>query len=294
MIGHMLFSQVTEMIGPAINNGLEANLNASEHENFTMKCIDVNAAAYISELAALAHPVSAHVMSAEMHNQGINSLALLSARRTAEAVHLVAHLCACHIYVTCQAVDLRANHARLAVALRETVLPAAVAASGIVGGPAAADDGALQRLVERLAPAVESAWYRNNTGTWRNRVPHAAEAAVPAAAEGRECSVARLSAFRAGLERAVADAAASTLPPRPTMVPAAVATHMGEGTSRLYMWVRSRLGVPLHRGIDDDPLYAARRGLPAEGKKTIGSWVSIVYDGIVEGGAMDVVFDVVA
>jgi len=90
MIGRMLWSHVTEMINPATNNGLEANLNASAEVNFTMKGIDINISAYMSELAALTHPVSAHVMSAEMHNQGINSLALLSARRTMEAVDLLA------------------------------------------------------------------------------------------------------------------------------------------------------------------------------------------------------------
>ncbi|KAM0299939.1 hypothetical protein ACHAPM_007171 [Fusarium culmorum] len=58
MIGRMLFSQVSEMINPCTNNGLEANLNVSDKENFTMKGIDVNMSAYMSELAALAHPVS--------------------------------------------------------------------------------------------------------------------------------------------------------------------------------------------------------------------------------------------
>ncbi|PHH72068.1 hypothetical protein CDD83_5035 [Cordyceps sp. RAO-2017] len=59
----------------------------------------------------------------------------------------------------------------------------------------------------------------------------------------------------------------------------------------MYTWVRSRLGVPLHRGIDDDPLYNARKGLPTADKKTIGSWVGMVYESLFQGGFMDMVMD---
>jgi phenylalanine ammonia-lyase len=73
-----------------------------------MKGVDVNMASYMSELAYLAHPVNSHVQSAEMHNQPINSLALISARYTMQAVGLTSMICASHLYVVCQALDLRA------------------------------------------------------------------------------------------------------------------------------------------------------------------------------------------
>lgn len=294
MIGRLLYSQVTEMINPATNNGLEANLNASVHENFTMKGIDVNVSAYISELAALAHPVSSHVMSAEMHNQGVNSLALLSARRTAEAADLVAHMCACHLYVSCQAVEMRANHHRFLDALRDRELRDPTHLGALHGlGLAGAD---VERLAQELLPVIESTWYHWNAHTWRHRAAHVAEAVMAPvadflAAEGLECSVSQLAAFRKHFEAVVSKAAASCFGHCGLLPTSAVAARLGSGGARLYTWLRSRLGVPLHRGIDDDPLYNARKGLPTEDKKTIGSWVTIVYESILGGGLLDMAMD---
>lgn len=293
MIGRMLYSQVTEMISPTTNNGLEANLNASARENYTMKGIDVNMSAYMSELAALAHPVSAHVMSAEMHNQGINSLALITARRTMEAADLVAHMCACHIYVSCQAVDMRANHVRFLKALREALGDpterGALHGLGLKGAEVAA-------LAEKLFPVLESTWYHWNANTWKERISHVVEAVVSPvaaflAAEALECSISQLASFKEHFSAVVSAIAASVFYPGPVMAPSAVATQLGDGSAPLYTWVRSALGVPLHCGIDDDPLYNARKGLPTEGKKTIGSWVTTVYESLRKGGLMDVVMD---
>jgi phenylalanine ammonia-lyase len=111
MIGEMLSSQYTELINPAFNNGLPANLAADDPSlSFTMKGIDVNMAGYMSELACVANPVSTHVQSAEQHNQAINSLAFISARYTMQAVDLVSLMSADLIYVCCQALDLRVMH----------------------------------------------------------------------------------------------------------------------------------------------------------------------------------------
>ena len=111
MLGKMVFAQCTEMINPTLNNGLPANLAADDPSlSFTMKGIDANMAAYMSELAYIANPVSSHVQSAEQHNQAVNSLALISARYTMAAVDLVSLMSACIIYVGCQGLDLRVMH----------------------------------------------------------------------------------------------------------------------------------------------------------------------------------------
>jgi phenylalanine ammonia-lyase len=41
----------------------------------------------------------------------------------------------------------------------------------------------------------------------------------------------------------------------------------------------------------DDPLYNHQNGLPTEGKKTIGSWVGIVYENLLEGDMMHKVLE---
>lgn len=293
MIGRMLFSQVSEMINPCTNNGLEANLNVSDKENFTMKGIDVNMSAYMSELAALAHPVSSHVMSAEMHNQGINSLALLSARRTMEAADLVAHMCACHIYVSCQAVELRATHRLFLETLHDKIKAK--------DGPFHVfrlNKSALKDLGEKVLAVVEKAWYDHNAGCWKDRIVPTVDAAMAPVtqyltSEEMDCPISSLAVFRGELHKSIVEVASSIFYPNMAIRPVDVATKLGDGTAPLYAWVRSKLGVPTQCGIDDDPLYNAQKGLPTEGKKTIGSWVSIVYESL-KDDMMDVVMEGVA
>ena len=290
MIGRMLFSQISEIIHPSTNNGLEANLNASDKENFTMKGIDVNVAAYMSELAALAHPVSSHVMSAEMHNQGINSLALLSARRTMEAADLVAHMCACHIYVSCQAIDLRASHRLFLKTLEKTLRdPTEVFYTVNL------DPEETNRAVDAAFEAIEATWYDKNAGSWKDRILPTVEAAMAPVAqfladENMQCSVVDFAEFRKRFHHVLSETASSIFYPNMAIRPADVATQLGDGSAQLYTWVRSKLGVPTQCGIDDDPLYNAQKGLPTENKKTIGSWVSMVYESL-RNDLMDMVMD---
>ena len=291
MIGRMLFSQVSEMIHPSTNNGLEANLNASDKENFTMKGIDVNMSAYMSELAALAHPVSAHVMSAEMHNQGINSLALISARRTLEAVDLVRHMCACHLYVSSQAVDLRATHRLFISTLRDKVFVDSSAAGAFHGLDLSGDQ--IHNLAEKVLPVAEAEWYHRNAGSWCDRLPYVVEAVMAPvteflAASKPDITVSQLASFRSHFKETLTLTAKSIFYPNLAIKPAHVATRLGDLTSPLYTWIRSHLRVPTHCGLEDDPLYNARNGLPTENKKTIGSWVTIVYESL-RDDMMDVV-----
>ncbi|SCO24387.1 related to phenylalanine ammonia-lyase [Fusarium fujikuroi] len=126
MIGKLLFSLPTEMINPTLNKGLPPNLAADDPSlSFTAKGIDISMAAYMSELAFFANPVTSHVQSAEMSNQYINSLALISGRLTLQAADITAHMCATHLYIACQALDLRVLHNTFLQALQhdaDTVL----------------------------------------------------------------------------------------------------------------------------------------------------------------------------
>lgn len=72
-VGKLLFSQATELQNPAMSGGgLAGNLAATNPSlNFFGKGVDIAMAAYVSELAYLANPVSTGVQSAEMHNQAV-------------------------------------------------------------------------------------------------------------------------------------------------------------------------------------------------------------------------------
>jgi len=118
-IGRMLFAQCTEMINPATNRGLPPNLVAGEpSESFIWKGTDIMIAALQSELGFLANPVGTHVQTAEMGNQAINSLALISGRYTLEAVQTLSQLSAAHLVAACQALDIRAMNLKFAETLK--------------------------------------------------------------------------------------------------------------------------------------------------------------------------------
>lgn len=112
-LGQMLFAQCTELINPATNRGLVPNLVVDEpSQSWMWKGTDILVAALQSELGFLSNPVGTHVQFAEMGNQGINSLALVSARYSLTAIDVLTQLCAAHLVALCQALDLRALHVR--------------------------------------------------------------------------------------------------------------------------------------------------------------------------------------
>ncbi|EPQ32154.1 uncharacterized protein PFL1_00351 [Pseudozyma flocculosa PF-1] len=118
-MGKMTFQQMTELVNPAMNRGLPANLASTPDLslNFHAKGIDIALAAVTSELMWLGNPVSTHVQSAEMANQAINSLALLSGRQTLQAVECLSMIQAWSLYLLCQALDIRALQAEVALML---------------------------------------------------------------------------------------------------------------------------------------------------------------------------------
>ncbi|KXJ93389.1 L-Aspartase-like protein [Microdochium bolleyi] len=111
-LGRMLFSQCTELVNPATNWGLPPNLCSDDPaDSYLFKGLDVVVAALTSELGFLANPVGSHVQTAEMGNQALNSLALVSARYTLEAADVLSQICSAHILALCQALDLRSIEA---------------------------------------------------------------------------------------------------------------------------------------------------------------------------------------
>lgn len=108
MFGKLLFAQNAEVINPMLNGVLPPNLSFDDPSlSFAFKGVEINMAAYMAELAFLANPISSHVQPAEMGNQAVNSMALVSSRYTMEAVEMVGLMCAAHLYTLCQALDLQ-------------------------------------------------------------------------------------------------------------------------------------------------------------------------------------------
>lgn len=289
MMGKMLFALCTEVINPDYNNGLPSNLAADDPSlSFTMKGVDVNMAAYMSELAYLANPVSSHVQSAEMHNQSINSLALISARYTMQAVELVSMMCAAHLYVACQALDLRVMHLNFLQELESVIVSINEDRFGKVLPTEELDS--LHKALFKLLP---EAWAKTTSMDINERCQHLVDATIPTLMTSLT-SIQTLSvgidtlvplsaveAWKQRMLRAVTETFSSTR--KRFFTQPDTSKHLGQASKLMYSFVRDELAVPFHRGLIEHPSPNGEQCIDGRPKKSIGSWIGLIYKAVRDG-----------
>ena len=307
-IAKLLFSQATELQNPLMSNGLPGNLAATDPSlNFFGKGIDIGMASYVAELAHLAQPVSTGVQSAEMHNQAVNSMALVSARRTLEAIEVVGIVAASYIVLLCQAVDLRAMQNRMEERTGEAVKELLKTHFGF------ASSGVEQEVTK----AVWGAWDTSASMDAGARAEKAAKASTTALVEhilslsasdasAATTALATLPSFVSALSASLREAytslqssflLSSSSPSSPDYLPAL--PLLGR-TKHLYEFVRAPvsaggLGVCMHGrenlnsfkdGLswgtweDED---SAEEGVRGRKGRTIGGDVGVVFEAIRDG-----------
>ena len=296
MLGRLLFAQSTEMIDPTLNNGLPANLAADDPStSFTMKGVDINMAAYMSELAFLTNPVSSHVQTAEMHNQSINSLALVSARMTKKAVEIVSLMSATCLYVGFQALDLRAMQTDFLYELQPAVkmVNESFLASYLTNME-------LQQLNSDLDRVIAESWKGASRLDIIDRSKAIGDAATLSLLRNLNAASQKmikpevlsiLDIWRQEIEKEVA-AIYQSVTQRFFKKPS-TESYIGLGSLALYRKIRYELGVPFHQGLAEHPgtedgvIY----GDVKRPRKIVGSWISIIYQALLDGRIYDALYN---
>ncbi|PVH82587.1 putative phenylalanine ammonia-lyase [Cadophora sp. DSE1049] len=283
-IGKMIFAQSSELLDSRLALNLPPNLAVDEPSlSYPMKGVDINMAAYMSELAYIANPVSNHVHSAEMSNQSLNSLALISARYTHTAVDLVSLMSSAYLYCLCQALDLRAMDVQFKARLRPEVERITSRAFGGI-----MPDAQLAKLHDSIWEALQESLAATTSRDSSERFHVVAQSVqhivVQHLATSSHASASPLDLFTKWTAT-LADTLKTTFCTNRTSYlanPDAV-PYLGKASRRMYLFVRKELGVPLHKGIIDHPTFGAMSAEEKMKKRNTGSRVTCIYQALKDG-----------
>ncbi|KHO01446.1 L-Aspartase-like protein [Metarhizium album ARSEF 1941] len=301
MMGKMLFSQCTEMMNPSMSNGLPPNLVFDEPSaSYAFKGIDIAMAAYTSELGFLAQSVAPHVQSAEMANQAINSLALLSARYTHTAIDTFSMLTASYIYSLCQALDLRVIQVQFEDRLK-ALLP------GLLEDLFAAilPDVSLSELklltCRHIVDQFKKTTSEDSTVRFRNIAASTQAVFMTFLSKSHHLSVELLLQGFSTIPLWAARAEALMQNQFDEIRHSALTicdtpAYLCDASKKIYEHVRVKMGIPFNRGLSDHPSLAKARhtkeqrdieSTPSGDGYLIGDCVSRIYDSIRSGDLVD-------
>lgn len=293
-IGKILFAQCTELMNPDTNRGLPPSLAATDPSlDYHCKGLDIGTAAYVAELGYLANPVSTHIQSAEMHNQAVNSMALVSARATINSLEVLTILISSYLYALCQALDLRALQHEFMEGLSKVVSEEAdahfhdlapeadltslkkemcITMHGSFESTSTVDNAA--RMV-KVADSVTSLLFGALCQKVVESGPEIAVKAVSAIPKFRQAVSSRLSSLMDTLRK---DYLTGTRGPAP-------ASAYLNKTRHVYEFVRIALGIKMH-GVENFNYFENGMGVD---DVTVGEKVSIINEAIRDGKMQSVV-----
>lgn len=298
MLGKLLFSQCTELVNSSMNKGLPPNLCADDPSlSYTCKGLDINMAAYMSELAYVANPVSSHVQSAEMHNQAVNSLALITARYTLEAVEIFSMMVATYIYILCQALDLRCLHAEFVKTVEPVIYKIfceQFSSAITVKECSIFAKRSLDNLLEKWQSLSHLDLDHRSEAAAKESLADLTSACIhdyPALLIQPDIFD-RIARYQDMAAKTLATTYNSTR--EEFFKQQTTPSYLSSASSQLYTFVRKDLNVPFHRGLVDHPSLPGINGQSNGDKdsgpgKHLGSLVSEIYMAVRSGRLHDIV-----
>jgi phenylalanine ammonia-lyase len=308
-IGKLLFTQHTELLNPLMNRGLPPSAASTDPSlNYHCKGVDIACAAYLAELGHVASPVSTHVQSAEMHNQAVNSMALVSARSTLTGVQLVSLIAASYLYVLCQCLDVRSMQYEFLEELGGVVEQAleAAFAGGAAGGLKM--DAQMRRGAKAVVHrAMVDTFERTSTSDVDHRMKTMAESTTgpllnylssSSSTSMTSPTLEQLKTLQSHLAKSSTELLTSLQKAYHTggrgPAPARSSGRLAPRTQPLYEYVRMKLGVKMHGttnlerfvgDLEDDGLT----GGGGDGfEESVGENISRIYEAIRDGGVAGV------
>ena len=204
-----------------------------------------------------------------------------------QAVEILSLICASAIFVGCQALDLRIMHLEFLDALKPVVCSTTDSTFSSTLPPKV-----LRELRREIWSVIPSAWGKASTLDTEDRCEAVISSCVPVImTKAPPLTVADIKAWTS------------------EMLPLTIRTYkthrhkffekqttqayLGRGAKALHTFVREDIGVPFHEGLAEHPRSNTSNQLPEtvrQGeKKTIGSWVSIIYEAVRDGRMQEVV-----
>lgn len=285
-IGRMLFTQCVEIINPTTSRGLTPNLVMEDPStSFIFKGTDISIAALQAELGFLSTPVN-HVQTAEMGNQSLNSLALVSARYTHTSNDVLTQLMAAHLVAVCQALDLRVMQMQYLKSFRsefETLFQLFSSeflqeSSGDAKSDLALSDALWKQMLENFDTTVVL--------DANDRFKAIAQGCRPTLLDSaRICTSRRpLDAIQEFCERLAKAMYGTWLTHRETYFAHGDASpYLGEASAGMYTFIRRTLGVPILHSERISTPRAGRTADDIQKAPTVGTYTSMVYRALRDG-----------
>ena len=240
----------------------------------------------MSELAFLANPVSSHVQTAEMGNQAINSLALISARYTHTAIDCLSNIGGTYLYVLCQALDLRAMDILFLEAMEPEVREVTIRHFG----GAIQDEAVLETLHSTLLAQTKKHLTQTtnlDSSTRFTTIASAVQSSLTSFLYNETTSVPESFNALKAIKSWTTDAAITlyttfTNNGNNYFTNGTATPFLGNASRKMYTYVREELGVPFHKGLVDRPVKGS-------GLKTLGGNISVIVEALRSGVGYGVV-----